>query len=162
MLDVCNVSIQHSSCTEDVMFTYEALKVASQLTFPFCINRTRHLFCEALSLCNDNDDDSAVQVVCEEVRQEYCTAEWRILEVNIQSKGLVDCYDFGETSHLNCSEQFDLADNNSVCLPVCTEFSQHQKAYTDAILPLNAFVHLVNVLGGIIILIASLWNKNTM
>ena len=100
--------------------------------------------------------------MCTEVRQEHCTAEWRIMEVNNRSEYLIDCYGFGETGKPNCVEQFDLADGDSVCLPLCKVFSQHNERFTDAIVTLNAFVHLVNVFGGIIVFVACIVNRKKM
>lgn len=154
--------MQYSSCTEDVLFTYESLKVASVFTSPFCVWRTYHLFCAALKYCDSGDDVTPRNILCKEVRQQHCTAEWRILEVNNRSDGLIDCHGLGETGHPNCSEQFGLANNNSICLPLCKEFSQHGKKFTHTVVKLNAFVHLVNMLGGILVFIACLWNRSKM
>ena len=157
-----NVSTQDSSCIEDVVYTYESLKVASRLTSSFCIRRTQHIFCAALSYCDNDNGVYVNNILCTEVRQKHCTAEWRILEVNNRSEYLIDCYGFGETSKPNCIEQFDLADGDSVCLPLCKDFSQHNEQFTDAIVALHAFVHLFNVLGGIIVFVACIFNRKKM
>ena len=101
-------------------------------------------------------------LLCTKVRQEFCTAEWRILEVNNRSEGLIDCQGFGETARPNCTEQFNLADGDSICLPLCKEFSQHGETYTDAVVALHGIVHLVNVIGGIIVFIACILNRAKM
>ena len=154
------MTTQYSSCVEDVIYTYESLKVASELTSSFCIRRTQHLFCAALSYCDDNNE--VYNILCTEVRQEHCTAEWRIMEVNNRSEYLIDCDGFGETGKPNCVEQFDLADGDSVCLPLCKEFSQYDEMFTDANVALHAFVHLVNVLGGIVAFVACIVNRKKM
>lgn len=156
-----NVSIQYSACTEDVIYTYESLKVASVFTNRFCA-QTYPLFCDALKLCSFGLHDNVTKLLCTLVRQGFCTAEWRILEVNNRSEGLIDCQGFGETAQPNCAEQFDLADNGSICLPVCKEFSQHGKSYTDGVVGLHAIVHLVNVIGGIVVMIACILNRAKM
>ena len=158
-----NISIQPSACTEEVIYAYESLKVASVFTNPFCA-KTYPLFCEALKLCSFGQDPIVKGLLCTKVRQELCTAEWRILEVNNRSEELIDCQalGFGETARPNCTEQFDLADNGSICLPLCKEFSQHGERYTDGVVGLHATVHLVNVIGGIIVIVACILNRTKM
>ena len=83
--------------------------------------------------------------------------------MNNRSEVLIDCpQELGETTQPNCAEQFDLADNGSVCLPLCQEFSQHGERYTDAIVALNGIVNMVNVIGGIIVIIACILNRTKM
>ena len=157
-----NTTILDSPCTEDVIYTYESLKVASAFTNVFCARRTYLVFCEALNFCSINNDTAARSILCAEVRQEHCTAEWRIMEVNNRSEYLIDCYGLGETGKPNCVEQFDLAYGDSICLPLCKDFSQHNERFTDAIVALYGFVHLVNVLGGIIVFVACVFNRKKM
>ena len=136
--------------------------MASVFTNQFCANATYELFCGALEYCSIGYDIAARSLLCTIARQKLCTAEWRILEVNNRSEELIDCQGFGETSQPNCTEQFDLADNNSVCLPLCKEFSQYGTSYTDFIVGLSAIAHLVNVIGGIIVIIACVLNRTKM
>ena len=162
MYDCPNTTIQDSPCTEDVIYTYESLKVASALTNPYCANETYPAFCTALNFCSINNDTDARRLLCTEVRQEHCTAEWRIMEVNNRSECLIDCNGFGETGKPTCTEQFDLADGDSVCLPLCKEFSAYDEKFTDTIVALHAFVHLVNILGGIISFVTCIVNRKKM
>ena len=160
-----NITVKQSSCTEDVIFTFESLKAASVLTNPYCLTVAHghlNVFCQALSLCSISNDSHVKAALCQGVRQKICTAEWRILEFNNRSEELIDCSLFGETDYPNCTEQFDLANNGSVCLPLCKEFSQHGKQFTDALVALNAFFPLVNVIGGIIVFMACVWNRDKM
>ena len=153
------MSIVNSTCTDDVIHTYESLKGASNYTNQFCLNHT-YLFCEALEHCSSGQDNNASELLCTQVRQNICTAEWRIIEVNNRSEELIDCQ--GETSQPNCAEQFDIADNNSVCLPLCKEFSQYGPSFTNFIVGLTVIVHLVNSVGGIIVIIACILNRAKM
>ena len=89
-------------------------------------------------------------IVCQQVRQEYCTAEWRMLEVHNQTDGLIDCEEYEETAPLNCSDQFDLANDGSLCLPLCGEFSQYSEAYTTPHVKLLAVFLFIGIVGGII------------
>ena len=136
--------------------------MASNFTNKFCTNATYEMFCEALEHCSIGQDADARKLLCTQVRQNICTTEWRILEVNNRSEELIDCQGFGETSQPNCTEQFDLADNNSVCLPLCKEFSLSGPRFTNFLVGLTAIAHLMNVVGGIIVIIACIWNKAKM
>ena len=150
-----------STCTDDVTHTFESLKGASNYTNEFCLNHT-HLFCEALKHCSSGQVADARELLCTQVRQNICTAEWRILEVNGWSEELIDCQKFGETSRPNCTKQFDLANDNSVCLPLCKEFSQYGPSFTKFLVGLSAIAHLMNLLGGIIVIIACILNRAKM
>ena len=135
------------------------------LTNPYCLavaHGRLNVFCQALSFCSIGKDHFVKAALCQGVRQKVCTAEWRILEFNNRSEELIDCSIFGETGYPNCTEQFDLANNGSVCLPLCKEFSQHGKTFTDARLALNTFFLTVNLFAGIIVFIACVWNRNKM
>ena len=133
--------------------------MASNFTNKFCINATYEMFCQALEHCSSGQD---AELLCTQVRQNFCTTEWRILEVNNWSEELIDCQGFGETNQPNCTEQFDLADNNSVCLPLCKEFSLFGPSFTNFLVGFTAIAHLMNVVGGIIVIIACIWNKAKM
>ena len=161
MYPCTNATTQELSCTEDVIHTYESLKVASALTNPFC-TKASPLFCKALNSCNSKSDAAAKRILCTIVRQQFCAAEWRILEANNRSEHLIDCQGYGETSKPNCVKQFDLADGDSVCLPLCKDFSQHNERFTDGTVALHAFVHLINVLGGITVFVACTVNRKKM
>ena len=94
--------------------------------------------------------------MCREIRQQYCTAEWRILELN-GSEELINCTDYGETAPLNCSDPFGLANNGLVCLPLCDKFSQFSKTFTDFYPFWLAIFSGLNVIGGIISLVVSVY-----
>ena len=147
----------YSTCVIDVINTYEAIRSASQFTYQFCINETKDLFCEALQNCNNVS--YAKDIVCQQVRQEYCTAEWRISEIEDE---IIDCDEYGETAKLNCSDQFSLAKDGSVCLPLCRRFSQYNDEMTTTILVVFNVVNALNAIGGITVLIASYWNRKKM
>ena len=147
-----------NTCVTDIINTYEALRSASQSTNKFCINKTEDLFCEALQHCNNTS--YARDIVCREVRQEYCTAEWRISEID--GNDLIDCDEYGETAKLNCSDQFDLANNGSVCLPLCSQYSQYTDEMTTAIRIVINVVNIGNAIGGVFVIIFSYWNRKKM
>ena len=101
-------------------------------------------------------------IVCRQIRQEYCTAEWRMLEVHNQTDGLIDCEEYEKTTPLICSDQFDLANDGSICQPLCAEFSQYSKAYTTPRYILTAFCQFVSILGGAVVITISFKKKAKM
>ena len=142
-------------CTaDDLVYTYEALRLVSESTYPFCFDQVKSTISDFLNCTNDTT--CARSIVCQEIRQEYCTSEWRILELNGSSE-LVDCSVYGETAPLNCSDQFGLAHNGSVCLPVCDTFSQYTEGYTSFLPAWLAVCSALNVIGGIISLVVSVY-----
>ena len=135
-------------CPAELLYTYEALS-----QFPFCNIEEKKLLSK---LHNCTNVSCVKDVICQEVRQEHCTFEWRMLELN-ESKELIDCSDYGETAPLECSSQFDLAHNGSVCLPLCKEFSQYDNTFTTFFTTWIAVFNGVNVIGGIICLVVSVY-----
>ena len=144
-----------------LLYTYEALRTAN---FPssqqYCSERVETLFCDALMECSN--ESYVKDMVCQQVRQEYCTAEWRMLEVHNQTDELIDCEEYEETVSLNCGDQFGLASDGSVCLPLCGEFSQYSEAYTKPHLVLSATSQLLSVIGGLTVLATSFRKRKKM
>ena len=140
-------------CSDDLLYTYEALRLLSQRTFPHCINQVKNTLPE---LQNCSDMSCVEGIICQKIRQEYCTAEWRVLELN-ESEGLIDCSDYGETAPLNCSDQFDLDNNGSICQPLCETFSQFSETFITNFSIWHAVCSGLNVIGGIISLMISVY-----
>ena len=90
--------------------------------------------------------------MCQQVRQEYCTSEWRMLEVNNQTEGLIVCDDYEETAPLICGDQFGLSDNESICLPLCEELS----TLSHGTIVLYPIISLISIIGGLIVIAISL------
>ena len=156
---ICNFS--DYDCIHPISYTFEALRTINlPLSQQYCTERVEGLFCDALTNCSSNES-YAKKIVCQQVRQEYCTAEWRMLEVN-QTDGLIDCEEYKDTAPLNCGDQFGLAHNGSVCLPLCEEFSQYSEAYTNPYIILYATFQFISILGGIVVLAFSFWKRRKM
>lgn len=136
----------------DIMDTIDALRTES--LFPFCIDKIKERFTKLQNYSNDMADVEGI--MCQEVRQKYCTAEWRVSEMNNPEK-LINCTGYGETAPLNCSNQFVLANNDTVCLPLCAEFSQFSETFTVFFPTWFAAFSGMNVIGGIISLIVSVY-----
>ena len=160
-MKACNFSASDSDCMDEILYTYEALRTINlPSSQQYCSERVEKLFCDALMECSN--ESYVKDIVCQQVRQEYCTAEWRMLEVHNQTDGLIDCEEYGETASLNCNDQFDLVNDGSTCLPLCGEFSQYSKAYTNTRTVLHAISQFINVIGGIIIMAISFRERQKM
>ena len=162
-LKTCNVlgSKEDSDCINQTLCTYEALGTINlPSSQQYCSERVEKLFCDALMECSN--ESYVKDIVCQQVRQEYCTAEWRMLEVHNQTDGLIDCKEYEETAPLICSDQFDLANYGSICQPLCAEFSQYSKAYTTPRHVLTAFCQFVSILAGAVVITISFKKRAKM
>ena len=160
-MKTCNFSASDSDCVDQILYTYEALRTINlPSSQQYCSERVETLFCDTLMKCSN--ESYVKNIVCHQVRQEYCTAEWRMLEVHNQTDGLIDCEEYEETAPLNCSDQFDLANHESVCLPLCGEFSQFSESFTTSHVVLYAVCLLINVIGGITVIIFSFRKRKKM
>ena len=93
-------------------------------------NDTLSFFCNAtLLLCNGSSSSVDLIEECEEVRDNKCASEWRIVE-SICNISVVNCSSysgdgtltFSKAPNQNCPTGFDhFCDSNSICLPVCGE-----------------------------------------
>ena len=155
----CNFT--DSDCVEQILYTYEALGTINlPSSQQYCSERVETLFCDALMECSN--ESYVKDIVCQQVRQEYCTAEWRMLEVHNQTDGLIDCEEYEETVPLNCSDQFDLANDESVCLPLCGGFSQYPETYTTPRNVVYAISLFIGIIGGIIVIAISYRKRKKM
>lgn len=67
-----------------------------------------------------------------------------------------------ELVQLNCSDQFELADNGSVCLPLCEKFSFFDETFTTVHIVLTGIANGVNIIGGIVVVIVSIRKRKKM
>ena len=99
--------------------------------------------------------------MCQHVRQNYCTAEWRTLELNSTiSERLIDCSE--DTGSIDCGKQFGLAQNDSICLPLCKQFSQYGEVFTSVYFAVSIISHITNLIGGIAVLIIAFCKRQKM
>ena len=144
---------------DQISYTFEALRTvnlpSSQL---FCTDRVETLFCDALMECGN--ESCVKDIVCQQVRQEYCTAEWRMLEAHNQTDQLIDCTDYEETATLDCNDQF--GNNGTLCVPLCEEFSQYSEDYTKFRIVFYPICVIINVIGGIIVIAFSFRKRKKM
>ena len=158
----CNFSdYEDSDCMNQTLYTYEALRTINlPSSQQYCSERVETLFCDALMECSN--ESYVKDIVCQQVRQEYCTAEWRMLEVHNQTDELIDCEEYKETAPLTCSAQFDVVSDGSVCLPLCAEFSQFTEAYTKHRSILFIVCQFVSIIGGVFVLAISFKRRAKM
>ena len=151
-METCNFS--DLTCVDQILHTYEALRTINlPSSQQYCSERVEALFCIASMQCNN--ESFVKDIVCLQIRQEYCTAEWRMLEVN-QTDGLIACEEFEETAPLECSDQFGLAENGSTCQPLCEEFSIR------SITILYAISAVISIIGGLTVIGISIKKRKKM
>ena len=152
-METCNCSAL--ACVDQVLYTYEALRTVNlPSSQQYCSERIEILFCDALMECNN--ESYLKDIVCQQVRQEYCTSEWRMLEVNNQTEGLIECEKYEETIPLNCNDQFGLANNGSTCQPLCEEFTIRSNAVPYAISA------VISIIGGLTVIGISIKKRKKM
>jgi len=128
---------------------------------------TLSFFCNAtLLLCNGNNSSIDLTEECEEVRDNKCASEWRLVE-NFLNKSIPNCTSFSEDGNLTfasaprllCSNQFDHF-CGSLCAPVCGEYSFiTENTSTYYIHFVVAACGVIGVIGGIVTLIACIYNR---
>ena len=156
-----NCNFTDLDCVDQILYTYEALRTINlPSSQQYCSERVETLFCDALMECSN--ESYVKDIVCQQVRQEYCTAEWRMLEVHNQTDGLIDCEEYEETTPLNCSDQFDLANDGSICMPLCREFSQFPETYTTLRNILYVIILIIGIMGGMIVIAISFRKRKKM
>jgi len=134
-----------------------------------CNSSAVPFFCNAtLSLCGDDSYTMDISEECEQVRDNDCAIEWRILE-NLFDASIPDCGSFSEGHDLsffkapllNCSDQFDVF-CGSMCLPLCSEFSQTSHGATVTSTALTILFEIIGIISGVVTLIACIFNRKTM
>ena len=156
----CNIS-NSSQPDSTLIFTYETLRAISQSTSQYCITKLSETLTQP-ETCEQFDNFSYIMdIMCQQVRQNYCTSEWRLLELNSTiSERLIDCSE--DTGSIDCGDQFGLAYNDSVCLPLCSEFSQYSETITTALFAIGIFSHITNIIGGMAVLITAFNKRQKM
>jgi len=132
-----------------------------------CYYDALSFFCNAtILLCNGNSSSVDLTEECEEVRDNKCASEWRIVE-SFFSAAVPDCMSYREGRNLTfsrapslpCPSEFDHF-CGSTCLPVC----DGHYLLTDNNLDLAFYVlaivtATISLMGGVITLIACYCNQ---
>ena len=151
----CNLSTSESAYMDQILCTYETLRIINLSSLQhYCSARLEKLLCNASLECSD--EACVKDLMCQQIHQENCTVE---LEEYEKIEWLFDCKEYGS---LNCSDQFDLTNNGSICLPLCGEFSQYSETYTTPHVILLAASLFIGIIGGIIVIIISFRKRKKM
>jgi len=132
-----------------------------------CNTSALPFFCDATYLlCGDETSMINISEVCIQVRDDYCAVEWRVLE-NFLSITIPDCgsysgnLTFTKAPPLDCPDQFDTF-CGSLCLPVCSKFYQISQNAATASDALTIAFEAIGIIGGIITLLACVFNWKKM
>lgn len=147
--------------------------LSSRLTSPECRDMFLSFLCaQFVRACNEDDSDAkAIKPTakeCKEIRDDVCFAEWRILELSEFGSQLPNCSDFDDSDEntdtrpdLVCNEQFGLF-CDSLCLPLCKEFSQNSDGLTLLQDILFIFAAISSLIGGTVVIIIAIYRRNSM
>ena len=175
LLEQCNIDIMdlpdfdlNSTTILDLYLIYDLSFTLGSVSQ--CGSDTLSFFCNAtLLLCNGSSSSIDLSEECEEVRDNKCATEWRIVEGYFK-RIMPDCMSFTKDGSLtftsapilSCSNQFDHF-CGSTCSPVCGEYSlltedtsTHYFRFVASILGVICFI------GGVITLIACYYNWQKM
>ena len=175
--NVSEVPVSFNSRTE-VVFVDSGLRAAdealsSRLTSPECRNSFLSFLCASLIMpCDPTDPDAmAVQptaLECQDIRDNECFAQWKLLELSRYASFLPNCSELhgsDESTDMRpkvvCNEQFGLY-CDSLCLPLCEEFSQNSDGLTLLQDILFIFAGLSSLIGGTIVIIISIYRRSSM
>ena len=125
--------------------------ISLSLSWHNCSKRLEKLYCNALM--EHNNECYVKFLICQQIHQENCIAKLEGTEWSFNCTG----YD-----SLNCGDQFDLANNGSVCLPLCRKFSQYSETYTTPHVILLAISLFIGIIGGVIVIIISFRKRKKM
>lgn len=157
----------------DAAFRTANNALSSRLTSSECRNRFLSFLCAHFVRPCDIDDPSAMAIQptaqeCKEIRDDVCSAEWKLLELSLFNNLIPNCSDFigsDDTTDIRpnvvCNEQFGLY-CDSLCLPLCKEFSQNSDGLTLLQDILFIFAGLSSLIGGTIVIIISIYRRNSM
>jgi len=121
------------------------------------------------------DGDGSPLLVTEEqcvnIRDDVCTNEWRFALSLEQGSLLPACEDFGGVNNSSagmrevpdppsCHYQFD--NFCGACLPLCGKFSQYRAQTKFAVRGIIVFSFVLELVGGILVLIASIIRRKQM
>ena len=132
-------------------------------------NATLSFFCNAIHLLCDDISSIDLTKKCEEVRDNTCSSEWRLVE-NFYNKSVPDCVSYADDNNLTfkkapyhpCPVHFDRF-CNTTCLPVCGEYSLlTQDASSNFSIYLAVAAGITGLIGGIVTLIVFYNKRNKL
>jgi len=169
MVTTPDISIQQQKClNSSLQLAQSVFVVSTALQNDQCSSSALPFFCNTSdSLCGEGGSVELSEE-CVRIRDNDCAIEWRFLE-NFINISIPDCQSFTEDGNLTfsrapplmCPNQFDLV-CDTVCLPVCSEFSQLSQSDKIAGRVLQIVSQAIGILGGIVTLIACILKRKTM
>lgn len=159
----------------DSLFRTADSALSSRLTSTECRNKFMSFLCGHIIIkpCNLNDTDAAMKIQplaseCKEIRDDVCFAEWKLLELSPYAEYLPNCssLDGGDDEvdsrrNLTCNKQFERF-CDSLCLPLCKEFSQNSDGLTLLQDILFIFAAVSSLIGGTIVIIIAIYRRKSM
>lgn len=157
----------------DGIFRTAADALSSRLTTSECRQQFLSFLCgHFLKPCDAKSPDAiAIQPTaseCKRIRDDVCFVEWRLLELSEYANHLPNCSVFNDTDesiderlNIVCNNQFGLY-CDSLCLPLCKEFSQNSEGITLLQDILFIFAAISSLLGGTFVIIIAIYRRNSM
>jgi len=135
-----------------------------------CYYDSLSFFCNAtLLLCNGNGSTVDLTEECEEVRDNNCISEWRIVE-GFFDESIPDCMSYREGGNMTfsrapsfqCPSKFDHF-CGSACLPVCDgHYLITENTFDFVFYVLAIITGTICLIGAVITLIACYYNRHKM
>ena len=147
--------------------------LSSRLTSSECKDKFLSFLCaHFITPCDLNDPNAiAVQPTareCKEIRDDICFAEWKLLELSQYGTLLPNCSNYDDSDDdmdsrpdLVCNDQFGLY-CDSLCLPLCKEFSQNSEGLTLLQDILFIFAAVSSLIGGTVVIVIAIYRRNSM
>lgn len=136
-----------------------------------CMESVQSFYCNvADALCSDNNNDvnasSSNYMQCVEVRDQSCSAEWRI-SMNVFNVSLPDCGMFTDYTNSSTIPELICPDHygtfcDSLCLPQCSQFSRFDDRFTSALKVCTISFFSFAIMGGVVSLIACFLTRKKM
>ena len=157
----------------DLTFRTADDALSTRLTTAECRNSFLSFLCaNFLKPCDINDFSAkAMQPTaseCKEIRDDICFSEWKLLELSPYADYLPNCSAYSDSDDSMekrpkpvCNEQFGLF-CDSLCVPLCTEFSQNSDGLTLLQDILFIFAAVSSLIGGAIVIIIAIYRRDSM
>ena len=173
LIEQCNITDDDCDLKSTAIVGLHSVYSLGLLNSQCATNNTLPFFCNAtLLLCNGNSSSVDLTEECEEVRDNKCASEWRIVEI-FYNRFVPDCVSynrsredrnltFSQAPKLPCPSEFDHI-CGSTCLPVCGEYSVFMNYKLRHVLYVMIIVSgIVGLIGGIITLVACYCNRHKL
>ena len=147
--------------------------LSSRLTSAECRDKFMSFLCaDFLVPCDLNNSNAMVTrptaSECKEIRDDICFAEWKLLELSLYAELLPNCSNYDDSNDdmdsrpdQVCNDQFKLY-CDSLCLPLCKEFSQNSEGLTLLQDILFIFAAISSLIGGTIVIIIAIYRRDSM